>query len=146
MGCGNGLDLLLAAEKVGAEGKVIGIDMNEYMLQKEKKNIDKSEFRNIELRKGMIEDLLIDSESIDWVISNCVINLSPNKEKAFTEITRVLKPNGHMLVSDIVSENMPWWVKRSGILTAACAGGTISEKRYLQGLKNAGITDYSVIS
>ena len=146
LGCGTGLDLLLAAEKVGAKGSVIGIDMNEDMLKKAQENIDKSEFENIELRKGMIESLPIESGTIDWVISNCVINLSSDKEKAFTEIARVLKPNGQILVSDIVSENMPWWVKKSGILTAACAGGTISEKRYLQGLKNAGITDCSVVA
>ena len=145
LGCGTGLDLLLAAEKVGSKGKVIGIDMNDDMLKKAKENIDRSEFKNIELRKGMIENLPVEPDSIDWVISNCVINLSSDKEKAFSEIARVLKPNGQMLVSDIVSENMPWWVKQSGILTAACAGGTISEKHYLQGLKNAGITDCSVI-
>jgi 2-polyprenyl-3-methyl-5-hydroxy-6-metoxy-1,4-benzoquinol methylase len=146
LGCGTGLDLLLAAEKVGTNGSVIGIDMNEDMLKKAKENIDKSEFKNIELRKGMIENLPIESESVDWVISNCVINLSSEKEKAFTEIARVLKPNGQMLVADIVSENMPWWVKRSGILTAACAGATISESSYLEGLKNAGMTDCNVIS
>lgn len=146
LGCGTGLDLLLAAEKVGLKGKVIGVDMNEDMLKKAKENIDVSKFKNIELRKGMIEDLPIESGSIDWVISNCVINLSSDKEKAFAEIARVLKPNGRMLISDIVSENMPWWVKKSGILTAACAGGTISEKHYLQGLRNAGVTECSVIS
>ena len=146
LGCGTGLDLLLAAKKVGAKGKVIGVDMNDDMLKKAKENIDVSEFRNIELRKGMIEKLPIESGSIDWVISNCVINLSTDKEKAFTEVGRVLKPNGQMLISDIVSENMPWWVKKSGILTAACAGGTLSEKRYLQGFKNAGVTECSVVS
>ncbi|MBL4710961.1 MAG: methyltransferase domain-containing protein [Gammaproteobacteria bacterium] len=146
LGCGAGLDLLLAAEKVGPEGKVIGVDMNEDMLKKAKKNIDATTYKNIELRKGMIENLPVESSSIDWVISNCVINLSTEKEKAFNEIARVLKPNGQMLVSDIVSENMPWWVKRSGILTAACAGGTISEKSYLQGLMNAGMIDCNVIS
>ena len=146
LGCGTGLDLLLAAEKVGATGSVIGIDMNEDMLKKAQENIDQSLFENIELRKGMIEDLPIESGSIDWVISNCVINLSSDKEKAFTEIARVLKPNGQMLVSDIVSENMPWWVKQSGILTAACAGGTLSEKHYLKGLKKAGIRNCSIIA
>ncbi|MEE9445101.1 MAG: methyltransferase domain-containing protein [Cocleimonas sp.] len=146
LGCGTGLDLLLAAEKVDVKGSVIGIDMNEDMLKKAQENINKSGFKNIELKKGMIENLPIDSGSIDWVISNCVINLSSDKEQAFTEVARVLKPNGQMLISDIVSENMPWWVKRSGILRAACAGGTISENHYLQGLKNAGITECSVVS
>ncbi len=145
LGCGTGLDLLLAAEKVGPKGKVIGVDMNEDMLKKAKENIDVSEYRNIELRKGMIESLPIESGSIDWVISNCVINLSSDKEQAFKEIARVLKPNGQIHISDIVSENMPWWVKKSGVLTAACAGATISENHYLLGLKNVGMTDCSVI-
>lgn len=145
LGCGTGLDLLLAAEKVGAAGTVIGVDMNEDMLSKAQENIDASEFENIELRKGLIENLPVEADSVDWVISNCVINLSPDKDKAFEEISRVLKPHGQMLVSDIVSENMPWWVKKSGILTAACAGATISETNYLQGLKNAGMKDCHVV-
>lgn len=146
LGCGAGLDLLLAAEKVGAEGKVIGVDMNNDMLNKAKDNIDASDFRNIELKKGAIEALPIESNSVDWVISNCVINLSLDKKQAFSEIARILKPGGQMLVSDIVAENLPWWARKSGALTAACAGGTISEKEYLQGLKEAGISQSSIVA
>jgi len=133
------------SNNLGPEGKVIGIDMNDDMLKKAKENIDLSEFRNIELRKGMIENLPVESGSIDWVISNCVINLSSDKEQTFKEVARVLKPNGQLHISDIVSENMPWWVKQSGILTAACAGATISESDYLLGLGNVGMIDCSVI-
>ena len=146
LGCGAGLDLLLAVKKVGHKGRVIGVDMNEDMLEKAKENIEASGLENIELRKGKIEELPIESGSIDWVISNCVINLSLDKEKAFSEIARVLKPGGQILISDIVAENMPWWVKRSGLLTAACAGGTLSEKEYLEGLNSAGITECSVVA
>lgn len=145
LGCGAGLDLLLAAEKVGKMGRVIGVDINEDMLKKAQENILVSEFRNIELRKGMIENLPIESGSVDWVISNCVINLSSDKDKAFSEIARVLKPDGQMRISDIVSENIPWWVKLSGILTAACAGATLSENHYLLGLEHAGMTDCRVV-
>ena len=145
LGCGTGLDLLLAAEKVGPKGRVIGIDMNEDMLKMAKENIDASKFINIELRKGMIESLPVESGSIDWVISNCVINLSSDKKQVFTEIARVLKPSGQIHISDIVSENMPWWVKKSGVLTAACAGATLSENHYLVGLENVGMVDCRVI-
>ena len=80
------------------------------------------------------------------MVSNCVINLSPEKDKVFAEIARVLKPGGQMIVSDIVAENLPWWVRRSGVLTAACAGGAISEAKYLAGLTTAGLQDGSVIA
>lgn len=119
LGCGAGLDLLLAAERVGKIGRVIGVDLNEDMLALARKRI--GEYQNIELRKGRIEALPIDSNSVDWVISNCVINLSQDKQKAFNEIARVLKPNGKMIVSDIVAENLPWWVRHSGVLNAAPA-------------------------
>ncbi len=144
LGCGAGLDLLLAVERVGNGGKVIGVDMNDDMVALAKKRT--SQFSNIEIRKGEIENLPIKSGSIDWVISNCVINLSPNKQKTFSEIARVLKPQGRMLVSDIVAEQLPWWVRRCGILNAACGGGVISEQEYLNGLQLAGINDCKVIA
>jgi len=145
LGCGAGLDLLLAAQRVGDTGHVIGVDMTDEMLQKAKKNIEDSGYNNISLKKGNIEDLPIESSTIDWVISNCVINLSPKKDKVFSEISRVLKPGGKILISDIVAENVPWWVRKSGILTAACAGGTIAEKDYLQKLHIAGLIDCNVV-
>lgn len=146
LGCGGGLDLILAAGKVGATGKVIGVDMTDEMLTLARKNIARSGFTNIEVKKGKIEALPIDSESVDWVISNCVINLSPEKQTVFSEIARILKPGGQMLVSDIVAENLPFWVRRSGLLTVACAGGAISETEYLSGLAKAGFETYRVIA
>lgn len=146
LGCGAGLDLLIAAEKVGPSGTVIGVDMTDAMLEKATANIQASGLKNIQVRKGYVETLPIEADSVDWVISNCVINLSPEKHKVFAEIARVLKPGGHMIVSDMVAANLPWWVRRSGVLTAACAGGAISEARYLAGLQAAGLQDCSIIA
>ena len=146
LGCGGGLDLILAAGKVGATGKVIGVDMTDEMIALARRNIAKSGFNTIEVKKGKIEALPIESESIDWVISNCVINLSPEKQTVFKEIARVLKPGGQMLVSDIVAENLPFWVRRSGLLTVACVGGAISEADYLFGLHQAGFEKYHVVA
>lgn len=146
LGCGAGLDLLIAAAKVGPQGTVIGVDMTDAMLEKAQKNITAAGLLNVQLRKGYVETLPIESNSIDWVISNCVINLSAEKEKVFAEIARVLKPGGQMLVSDIVAENLPWWVRRSGVLTAACAGSAISEAAYLEGLRAAGLTECAVLA
>lgn len=144
LGCGAGLDLLIASEKVGETGFVVGVDYNDDMLALAKKRTQNHQ--NIELRKGKIEDLPIGANSVDWVISNCVINLSPEKQSAFNEIARVLKPSGKMIVSDIVAENLPWWVRRSGVLKAACGGGVISESQYLEGLHKAGLQNPQVIA
>jgi arsenite methyltransferase len=144
LGCGAGLDLLLASEKVGETGLVIGVDFNEDMLAVASKRTH--DFKNIELRKGRIEALPIASNTIDLVISNCVINLSNDKQSAFNEIARVLKHNGQMMVSDIMAEHLPWWVRRSGILRAACGGGVVSEKQYLKGLSNAGLEHSKIIA
>lgn len=144
LGCGAGLDLLLAVERVGSTGKVIGVDINDDMLALARKRTEK--FSNIDLRKGAIESLPIESGSIDWVISNCVINLSQDKQQAFSEIARVLKPGGKMLVSDIVADQLPWWVRRSGVLNAACGGGVISERNYLDGLQSAGMQNCEVVA
>jgi arsenite methyltransferase len=146
LGCGAGLDLLIAAEKVGPKGVVIGVDMTETMLEKAQGNIRASELANIQVRKGYIETLPVESNSIDWIVSNCVINLSPDKEKVFAEIARVLKPGGRMLVSDMIAEGLPWWVRRSGLLPASCGGGAISEAGYLAGLRHAGLDECQVLA
>lgn len=145
LGSGAGLDLLLAAERVGTSGRVIGIDMTDAMLERARANIKASGLENIEVRKGLIEQLPVDAASVDWVISNCVINLSAEKSRVFTEIARVLKPGGSMVVSDMVADDLPWWVKTSARFTAACVSGAISETAYLAGLQAAGLAQTTVL-
>jgi len=144
LGPGAGLDLLIAARKVGPSGQVIGVDMTEEMISKAEENIKAAGVKNVEIRKGLIEDLPVKSSSVDWVISNCVINLSPEKEKVFSEISRVLKPGGRMVVSDIVGENIPEWLRENKNLYSACISGVISEKEYLSGLRKAGLEKVKV--
>ncbi|GBD84167.1 ubiquinone/menaquinone biosynthesis C-methyltransferase UbiE [bacterium BMS3Abin02] len=144
LGSGAGIDLLLAAKKVGSTGHVIGIDMTDEMIAKARENIAASGLANVEARKGLIEDLPVDSESVDWVISNCVINLSPEKDKVFAEIARVLKPGGRMSVSDLVVEDLPDWVRADPVLYSSCVGGAIGEDDYLHGLRDAGLDEVHV--
>jgi arsenite methyltransferase len=144
LGPGAGLDLLIAARKVGPSGQVIGVDMTEEMISKARENIKATGVKNVEVRKGLIEDLPVKSSSVDWVISNCVINLSPEKEKVFSEISRVLKPGGRMVVSDMVGENIPEWLREDKNLYNACISGVISEKEYLSGLRKAGLEKVKV--
>jgi len=144
LGPGAGLDLLIAARKVGPSGQVIGVDMTEEMITKAKENIKVAGVKNVEVRKGLIENLPVESSSVDWVISNCVINLSPEKEKVFSEIARVLKPGGRMIVSDMVGENIPEWLRENKSLYSACISGVVSEKEYLSGLRKAGLEKVKV--
>ncbi len=144
LGPGAGLDLLIAARKVGPSGQVIGVDMTEEMIAKAEENIKAAGVNNVEVRKGLIEDIPVKSSSVDWVISNCVINLSPEKEKVFSEISRVLKPGGRMVVSDMVGENIPEWLRENKNLYSACISGVISEKEYLSGLRKAGLEKVKV--
>jgi arsenite methyltransferase len=144
LGSGAGIDLLVAAEKVGPAGKVIGVDMTDEMIERARQNIAASGHKNIEVRKGIIEKLPVEDASVDWVISNCVINLSPEKELVFAEIARVLKPGGRVSVSDIVVEDLPDWVRRSADLYNSCVAGAVSEPEYIEGLKQAGLENVEV--
>jgi arsenite methyltransferase len=144
LGSGAGIDLFLAAKKVGPTGQVIGVDMTDEMIAKANENIERSGLPNIEVRKGIIEDLPVESASVDWVISNCVINLSPEKEKVFREIARVLKPGGQMLVSDLVTGALPDEILNDRALYSACVAGAISEGQYIAGLTSAGLADVEV--
>ncbi|HEV2098587.1 MAG TPA: methyltransferase domain-containing protein, partial [Stellaceae bacterium] len=112
LGCGAGIDLLIAAQRVGPTGQVIGVDVSEVMLERAKANAARAGATNIELRLGAIENLPVEAKTIDWVVSNCVINLSPDKAQVFREIHRVLKPAGHMLVTDMIAEDLPDWIVR----------------------------------
>jgi arsenite methyltransferase len=135
LGSGAGIDLLLAAKKVGPTGRVIGVDMTDEMIAKARENISAGHFSNVEVRKGLIEELPVESGTVELVISNCVINLSPEKKKVFREIARVLKPGGRMLVSDIVAKDLPAAVREMTDLYASCVSGAISEEEYLAGLR-----------
>ena len=144
LGSGAGIDLLIAAKKVGPTGRVIGVDMTDEMIRKARENIRAAGANNVEVRKGVIEDLPVDANSIDWLISNCVINLSPEKPRVFREIFRVLKPGGKVLVSDIVVKELPDWVRGDAALYSSCVAGAISEDDYIAGLRDAGLVDVEI--
>ena len=144
LGSGAGLDILLAAQRVGPTGRVIGIDMTQEMIDKAQQNIAASGLDNVEVRQALIEDLPVESQSVDWLISNCVINLSPEKDRVFAEIARVLKPGGRMLVSDIVAEELPQSIRDNEAVYNGCVGGAVSEPAYLDGLRRAGLDEVEV--
>lgn len=139
LGSGAGFDCFLASKRVGESGKVIGVDMTEEMIEKAKSNAEKNGYKNVEFRLGEIENLPTDDNSIDVVISNCVINLIPDKEKAFSEIHRVLKDGGKIYLSDIVLlDNLSEELKKDEELLAGCVGGALLRDDYLDIIKKAG--------
>ena len=144
LGSGAGIDVIIAARKVGPKGRVIGVDMTGAMIERARANIAEAGLTNAEIREGLIEALPIDDASVDWVISNCVINLSPDKPAVFAEIARVLKAGGQMLVSDMVVEDLPAWVRQNKALYSACVAGAVSEANYVAGLEAAGLTGVEV--
>ena len=144
LGSGAGFDLLIAAEKVGPEGQVIGIDMTDAMIEAARQAATRAGFEQIEVRKGLIEKLPVADASSDWVISNCVINLSPEKDQVFAEIHRVLAPGGRFSISDIVVEELPAEIRQHAAAYAACVAGAIREDEYVAGLRAAGLEDVEV--
>ncbi len=146
LGSGAGFDLLLAADKVGPEGRVIGIDMTDAMIETARANAAKAGAQQVQVRKGHIEQMPIAAAQADWIISNCVINLSPDKAKVFAEMARVAKPGGQFRVSDIVARDLPAWVKSDELAYAACVAGAIDEAAYLQGLRDAGFEEVQVVA
>ena len=134
----------LAAKKVGPKGRVIGVDMTDEMVAKARENAVAAGLKNVEVRRGIIEELPVESSSVDLVISNCVINLSPEKKKVFKEIARVLKPGGEISISDIVAEELPAEIMADPALYSSCLTGAISEKNYVQGLRDAGLGNVEV--
>ena len=139
LGSGAGFDCFLAAKKVGKGGKVIGVDMTEGMIRKARGNAKKYGFSNVEFKLGEIEALPIADNSIDVIISNCVINLAPDKDKVFSEAYRVLKERGRMFVSDIVLlAELPDEQKNNHDLISGCVGGALLRNDYIMKMKNAG--------
>ncbi|MHA2323983.1 MAG: arsenite methyltransferase [Promethearchaeota archaeon] len=147
LGSGGGIDTFLAAKKVGETGKVIGVDMTEEMILKAKTTAQKNGYKNVDFRLGEIENLPVEDNSVDVIISNCVINLSPDKEKVFREAYRVLKPNGRILISDIVTEGvLPEQVQKSLSAWAGCIAGAQEKNQYLASIRNAGFEEVNIVS
>jgi len=147
LGSGGGIDVFLAAKKVGAKGKAIGVDMTEAMVERARQNAAKYGYKNVEFKLGEIENLPIDDDSIDVIISNCVINLSTDKDKVFKEAYRVLKHGGRLMISDLVTEGeLPEEVKRSFDAWACCIGGALEKQDYLERIRKAGFEDVKVAS
>ena len=139
LGSGAGFDLLIASDKVGPQGRVLGVDMTDAMLSAARDNVERAGKTNVELRKGTIEALPVEDASVDWVISNCVINLSPEKERVFAEIRRVLKPGGRFSIYDITAESVPPALRDHPAAYAACVSGAIPRADYVEGLRAAGL-------
>lgn len=147
LGSGGGIDVFIAAKKVGPMGKAIGVDMTDDMLELARKNAKEVGIENVEFRKGDIEDLPVEDETVDIIISNCVINLAPDKDKVFREAFRVLRPGGRILVSDIVTNGrLPEEVRNDPDSWAACISGALEEDDYLEKIRNAGFEDVRVVS
>lgn len=140
LGSGAGIDCFLAARRVGESGRVIGVDMTPEMLDRARENAKTGGYTNVEFRKGEIEALPVDDATVDVVISNCVINLSPDKPQVFREIARVLKPGGRFYVSDIVlAHELPDSVKSSAAAYAGCVAGALLKDDYLAAIRQAGL-------
>jgi arsenite methyltransferase len=145
LGSGAGFDCFLAAAKVGAKGKVIGVDMTPDMLDKARENCRKGGYGNVEFRLGEIENLPVADNSVDVIISNCVINLAPDKKKVFSEAFRVLKPGGRVMVSDMVLlKELPEKIKSSVEAYIGCVAGASLKEDYLSIIANAGFKNVNV--
>jgi len=145
LGSGGGLDCFLAAQRVGPKGKVIGLDMTSDMVRLARANAEKLLLDNVEFRLGEMEHMPVESDSVDMVISNCVINLSPDKDAVFREIFRVLKPGGRLCVSDIVTHGeLPAQIRDSLEQWACCVAGALDEQGYLEKIRAAGFIELKV--
>ena len=145
LGSGGGIDCFLAARQVGPQGRVIGLDMTPEMIKLARRNAKKVGATNVEFRYGEMEDMPLPDESVDVIISNCVINLSPDKDKVFSEAYRVLRPGGRLAISDIVTYGpLPEVVRSSLEAWAGCVAGALDETVYLDKMRQAGFTQIEV--
>jgi SAM-dependent methyltransferase len=146
LGSGAGFDAFLASPRVGAVGRVIGVDMTPAMVKRAKANAVKGNYKNVEFRQGEIEKLPVEDGVIDAIISNCVINLSPNKKQVFKEAFRVLKPGGRIMLSDLVlARELPVKVKKAVEAYVGCLAGAIMKDKYLDAIKQAGFKKVTVV-
>jgi arsenite methyltransferase len=147
LGSGAGVDVFLAANKVGPGGRVIGVDMTEEMVEKARGIARDYGYHNVEFRLGEIEQLPLEDNSVDAIISNCVINLSSDKSKVFREAYRALKPGGRLTVSDIVSEGViPDEIKNDPDAWTGCIAGALQQQEYLERIKKAGFAHIQILS
>ncbi len=146
LGAGGGIDCFLAANKVGESGRVIGVDMTAEMIERARENARKSDYQNVEFRLGEIENLPVADNSVDVVISNCVINLSPDKGRVFKEAYRALKPEGRIMISDIVLlRELPALIRDSIEAYIGCISGAIMREEYLVAISAAGFQEVTVV-
>ncbi len=146
LGSGGGIDCFLASKKVGPKGKVIGVDMTTEMLDKARANCKRGNYSNVEFRLGEIENLPIADNTADIIISNCVINLSPNKQQVFNEAFRVLKPKGRLMISDMVLlKEIPKAIMDNVQAYIGCVAGAENKKEYLSQIKQAGFDNVQVV-
>ncbi len=146
LGSGAGFDSFLASKKVGVGGKVFGIDMTKEMVERARENAKKGGFENVEFKLGEIENLPFEDNFFDLIISNCVINLSPEKEKVFKEAYRVLKKGGRLVVSDMVLlKDLPEFVKKSKEAYISCISGAVKKDEYIKIIKDAGFKNVEIL-
>jgi SAM-dependent methyltransferase len=145
LGSGGGIDVLLSAKRVGPTGKAYGLDMTDEMLELARKNSAKAGVDNVEFLKGELEDIPLPDESVDVIISNCVINLSLDKDKVLSEAYRVLKPGGRFAVSDIVTRGtIPTEIRKNVEAWIGCLAGALDEQEYVQKLEGAGFDNIDI--
>ena len=145
LGAGAGLDCFLASGKAGKEGKVIGVDMTPEMIDRARENAKKGGYGNVEFRLGEIENLPVADNTADLVISNCVVNLAPNKQRVFEEAFRILKPGGRLMVSDIVLLKELPEATRKRAHAASCVKGAIKKEEYVEAIEKAGFQEVEVV-
>lgn len=145
LGCGGGFDAFLAANEVGQDGRVIGIDMTPAMVSKARANAEKAQYSNVEIRLGEIEHLPVADNTADVIISNCVINLSPDKAQVFRDAFRALKPGGRLAISDVVAATeLPEHIKNDMQLHSACISGASSVQELIDMMQQAGFSDIDI--
>jgi len=146
LGSGAGNDVFIARSITGESGEVIGVDMTEAMIKKANENKEKLGYKNVEFRLGEIENLPIESETVDVVLSNCVLNLVPDKERAFSEIFRVLKPGAHLCISDVVIQGeMPEGLQKSAEMYTGCIAGALQQEQYINLIKERGFKNAEIV-
>jgi SAM-dependent methyltransferase len=146
LGSGAGIDALIASKKVGSDGLVIGVDMTPEMLESARANADRAGVTNVSFRKGRLEQLPVDDDSVDVVTSNCVINLVPDKSAVFAEIARVLRSGGRLVISDIVLDGeLPDAVQKNVMAYVGCVAGAERREKYFETLDAAGLGDVEIL-